>query len=149
MPGPRTERTMNRRELLWALVAILLIGAGIYAWKEYDRGIAATGTRPVMETVTAAQLLADFQADEAAATSRYVGATEQVVQVRGTIRSIAPMGGGITNVVLETGDALAGVLCEFPESDLPPDWREGDQVSVRGVCTGFLLDVVLIRCIAA
>lgn len=140
---------MNRRKLLWTLVAALLVVAAMVAYREYDRGVAATGTRPVVVTVTAAQLLADFQADEVAATRRYVGATEQVVEVRGTIRSIAPMGSGITNVVLETGDALAGVLCEFPDSDLPAHWHEGDEVSVRGVCTGFLLDVVLMRCIAA
>ena len=148
MPEHRTENAMKRKNLILVLGTVLLVSSAIYAYMEYDRGLATTGSMPVQEVVTATRLLADFQADEAVATSRYVGATEQVVQVSGTIRSIEPMGNSITNVVLETGDDLAGVVCEFLNKDLPATWHNGAVVEVNGVCTGLLMDVVLVRCIA-
>lgn len=140
---------MSRRFLLLALGALLLAGAVFFAYSEYDREVAATATRPVKQSVTAIQLLADFQADEVAATQRYVGAAEQVVQVVGTIRSIERVDTAITNVLLETADELAGVVCEFPNNDLPTTWGVGHEVRVNGICTGMLMDVVLVRCIAA
>ena len=86
--------------------------------------------------------------DEAAATATYVGTTEQAVQVSGTIRAMEPSGDGKVTVILETGDPLAGVTCEFAEADVPGTWRSGTEVSVKGICTGLLMDVVLVRCAA-
>lgn len=103
---------------------------------------------PVKETVTAKDLLAAFEADEAAATARYVGTTEQVIQVTGAIRSIDPSGPELTNVVLETGNELAGVVCEFKPAEVPKQWKTRDAVQLKGVCTGMLLDVLLVRCVA-
>ncbi|MBK7298775.1 MAG: hypothetical protein IPI91_20055 [Flavobacteriales bacterium] len=52
-------------------------------------------------------------------------------------------------MTLETGDALAGVVCEFEKNDMPNEWKAGDQASIKGICTGMLLDIVLIRCKAS
>ncbi|MBX2973520.1 MAG: hypothetical protein KF797_10485 [Flavobacteriales bacterium] len=139
---------MRPRVMIAVAATIALAGGGTYAYLEYNRGVAGADSMPVKETVTAHQLLADFQADEAAATARYVGAKEQVVQVSGTIRSMEPDGTDKTTVVLEAGDELAGVVCEFANKDLPADLRSGATISVKGICTGLLMDVVLVRCIA-
>ena len=74
---------------------------------------------------------------------------EQVIQVSGTIRSVDPTSNDRINVTLETGDALAGVVCEFEKNDMPNEWKAGDQASIKGICTGMLLDIVLIRCKAS
>jgi hypothetical protein len=55
---------------------------------------------------------------------------------------------GRTEVILETGDPLAGIVCSF-ESAAPPAIVVGDTVRVKGVCTGMLMDVVLVRCTLA
>lgn len=122
--------------------------AGGYAVLEYGRGVKGADDLKVAATVSAEQLLGAFNADEAAATATYVGTTEQAVQVTGTIRSMGPTGDGKVTVVLETGDALAGIACEFAEADVPDDWRAGAAVTVKGICTGLLMDVVLVRCSA-
>lgn len=126
--------------------AIALAGGGTYAWLEYSRGVAGADKLPVKETTTAEELLQAFQADEATATAKYVGSVEQAVQVSGTIRSMEPQSDGRVNVVLETGDALSGVVCEFAEADVPITWRSGGEATVKGICTGLLMDVVLVRC---
>lgn len=130
-------------------IAVLLVGGAVFGYMEYNRGTPGAGSLPVKENVNAERLLVDFQADEAAANTKYVGATEQVIQVSGTIRSLEPVGEGLTNVVLETGDTLAGIVCEFPNKELPGDWRPGANVVVKGICTGLLMDVVLVRCVAS
>ncbi len=126
--------------------AIALAGGGTYAYLEYSRGVAGVDSMSVKETATAEELLQAFQDDEAMATAKYVGSVEQAVQVSGTIRSMEPQDGGRVNVVLETGDALSGVVCEFAEADVPITWRSGGQASVKGICTGLLMDVVVVRC---
>jgi hypothetical protein len=139
---------MNWKAFLLIGVVGVVIGGG-YAWNEYTRAKATANDLPVKESISATELLAAFSADEAAASTRFVGATEQVVQVNGTIRSVDMAGGGITNVVLETGDAMAGIVCEFSSSTVPSTWKTGDAVAVKGICTGMLMDVVLVRCVPA
>lgn len=138
---------MNKKILL--LIALLVaVAGGVYAWAEYNRTVASTSDIDAKEHVSAEALLSAFTADEQAATARFVGTTEQVVEVSGTIRSMEPVGAEMTNVVLETGNDLAGVVCEFANNELHPEWRSGAQVKVKGICTGILMDVVLVRCTA-
>lgn len=140
---------MKRSAMIALAAAAVLAGGGTYAYMEYSRGAARADDMPVAQKLSATELLQAFQNDEQAATKTYVGAAEQVVQVSGSIRSMEPVGTDKTNVVLETGDQLAAVVCEFDNKDLPIDWRSGAQVNVKGICTGLLMDVVLVRCVAA
>lgn len=138
---------MNKRTILLVVLLIAVLG-GAYAWKEFNRGAAKADDLPVKETVTAQDLMTAFTTDESAATARFVGTAEQVVQVTGTIRAIDPAGKELTNIVLGTDNELAGVVCEFAPADVPADWRSGASVTVKGICTGMLMDVVLVRCTA-
>jgi len=132
----------------YLLLAVLVTAvAGAFAWNEFHRTAATADEMPVAEIVTATELLAAFAADEAAATARYVGTADQVVQVSGNIRSMGSTN-GLTNVVLGTSDPMAGVVCEFRATALPAKWKVGDAVEVKGICTGLLMDVVLVRCTA-
>jgi len=137
---------MNTKALILLGFVAVAIGGG-YAWNEYTREKTKASELPVKETVTATELLTAFNTDDATATTRFVGTTEQVVQVSGTIRSVDVASNGITNVVLETGDAMAGVVCEFTADDVPDQWKAGDAITVKGICTGMLMDVVLVRCV--
>jgi hypothetical protein len=136
---------MRPKTMLFVGLTVAAVAGG-YALMEYSRGVKGADDLQVTATLNAEQLLAEFTTDEAAATAKYVGTTEQAVQVSGTIRSMEPSGAGKVTVVLETGDPLAGVTCEFAEADVPLEWRSGAAVTVKGICTGLLLDVVLVRC---
>jgi hypothetical protein len=126
--------------------ATIVAVAGVFALMEYNRGVEGAASMEAAATVSATELLAAFTTDEAAATAQYVGTSEQAVQVSGTIRAMEPSGDGKVTVILETGDPLAGVTCEFAEADVPGTWRSGADVTVKGICTGILMDVVLVRC---
>lgn len=135
------------KKILLPLLLLALLGGGYLAWHQYSRTPDSAADLPAMAQLTAAELLQAFTADEAAATTRFVGTTEQVIQVSGTIRSLDPVGAELTNVVLEADNELAAVVCEFANADLPAQWRTGTPVTLKGICTGFLLDVVLVRCV--
>jgi hypothetical protein len=131
-----------------AVGAVVAIVGGVFAYMEYNRKPAGADDATPKHTVTAEQLFTEFQQDEAAAQAKYVGQQEQVIQVNGTIREIGEAGNGATNIILETGDPMAGIVCEF-KSNVPSTWKAGDQVGVKGFCQGMLMDVVLQRCVAA
>lgn len=125
------------------VVAIAAVGVGI---GEFERKPEKASDKSEVADVSAKELLTAFVADEAKANATYVGTTEQAVRVTGSIRSIDPGEGATMNVVLETDDAMSGVVCEFAKVDLPSAWKPGDQVSLKGICTGYLTDVILNRC---
>src|SRR5688572_20899615 len=107
---------MKRRTIILIALLVIIGAGGLYAWREYDRPVAGADAMTATETTSAAELLKAFQSDETAATKRYVGSSEQAVLVSGTIRVVEPSDDGKVNVILETGDALAGVVCEFNEA---------------------------------
>ncbi|HNA32978.1 MAG TPA: hypothetical protein PL106_07625, partial [Flavobacteriales bacterium] len=80
--------------------------------------------------------------DEVAAGKLY---NDKVVRVSGVVREVGTESTGPVNVLLETGDNLGAVVCEF-ERATAPALQKGQQVSLQGFCAGFNLDVLLQRC---
>ncbi len=138
-----------RIKTIIAVGAVVAVVAGVFAWREYSRGHKDTASREVAQTITAGDLLAAFRADEAAATARFVGTSEQVIAVSGIIREMGQEADGRWNVTLETGED-PGVECEF--TAVPTQWTTGTQVTVKGICTGMddlFGHILMQRCVAA
>lgn len=131
------------KRILFLVLLIAFTGGSWYAWREYNRTAEPTSKMEAAETLEAGALLAAYASDENAANARFNG---KVVLVTGTVREVSPPAGGMVTVVLETGDALAGVACEFTQAELPPSLGAGSTVRIKGQCTGLLMDVVLNRC---
>ena len=55
---------------------------------------------------------------------------------------------GTLSLILEGGD-FAGVGCQFDKNSLKEiqDIKKGQVIRVKGVCTGMLMDVVLVDCV--
>ncbi|MBP6391262.1 MAG: hypothetical protein KA175_06460 [Flavobacteriales bacterium] len=132
---------MRRALLIFAV--LLALGAGWYGWREYHRTAEDTADLEAAETIEPAALLQAFTADENAANSRFNG---KVLEVHGVVRTVNAPENGLVDVVFETGDPLAGVVCQFAQADLPNNVVTGAQVRIKGLCTGLLMDVVLQRC---
>lgn len=144
---------MKARTII-AAVAVAAVLGGAYAWKEYNRKPEGAAGMAEAHTVDAPQLLADFLADEPAATAKYVGSSAQAIKVKGVIRTIDEGDGTRMSVILDTGDPMAGIVCEFEPGSLPAGWKVGDKVFVKGICQGYTGDgmipgdVLLQRCAA-
>lgn len=97
-------------------------------------------------SLTAGDLLAAFETDEAAANAEYL---DQVVALTGTITDVTTNEDGLLTLTLDTGNPVSGVICEMEADRDHGDLAEGQTISLKGLCTGYLMDVVLVRCVLA
>lgn len=132
---------MKRIVILIALLALVV--GGWYAWREYNRTAEPTSELEAAETIEAPALLQAYTTDENAANVRFNG---KVILVSGTVREVKAPDNGLVDVVLETGDPLAGVVCQFAQAEVPASLTAGASARIKGISTGLLMDVVLQRC---
>lgn len=132
---------MKKILLLLALIALLL--GGIYAYSEFNRELEAVGKAE--HSLSCTDLFTAFETDEKAANAKYLG---KVVEIEGTISDVKTNKEGKTTISLE-GGMLFGVTCELFESEAADKYKKGQKVKLKGECSGFLSDVVLVRCVGA
>jgi len=136
---------MKKKEIILTLLTILIATVFGYAWNEYHRQPADTKYMAEQEKIEAMALVKEFTTDETTANRLY---NDKVVSVKGTVLKIEN-NGDVRDIVLGNETSPQGVICEFQakhkkEAD---KIRPGQQITVKGVCTGMLLDVVLVRCV--
>ena len=98
--------------------------------------------------VTATQLFNDFSSDETAAQKKYVPQKvgDKAVQVSGEIKEIGKNEDGETFYMLKTTDEMFGVKCIMKKNEEINNARIGDNITVRGFCDGYNMDVIVNRC---
>ncbi|MDR3711696.1 MAG: hypothetical protein P4L51_02685 [Puia sp.] len=134
----------EKRTLFWG--GILLCLLLLFAWgiRLYTRKHQSVAGATVAFSVGADSLYSQYQRDEHTADSLYLG---KVIEVRGKLGEIQH--NGVLEIwILSTGGG-GGVNCQlFPGEKYPGgNHRIGDSVSIRGKCTGFLMDVTLSDCV--
>lgn len=121
---------------------VLLIG-GLVAFKfSQPKPPLDIHKAPTEIKVKAEGLYAAFEADEAAANTAYVG---KVIEVSGVLSAITQSSEGNYVVSLEAESPLGQITCNLaPAESLNPESTSINQVlTVKGVCTGYLFDVVI------
>lgn len=121
----------------------LLIVCGAAAYYMYNKPHKEAGYIVADFTMTPSDLLADYENDEAAADAAYL---DKVIAVQGTVAAVNELEKG-ASLSLETGSELSTIMCEFESKDAINNIQPGQQVKVKGFCTGKLMDVVLVRCV--
>jgi hypothetical protein len=94
--------------------------------------------------ITATDLLKAFESDENSATAKYVN---MIVEVSGTIQSVKPGENSALTISLNTGSDISSVICTLQGNTGPTNFRTGEQITIRGNCSGFLMDVLLNNCV--
>ncbi|MBK8491033.1 MAG: hypothetical protein IPL49_09120 [Saprospirales bacterium] len=87
-----------------------------------------------------------FEEHEGASDKRLLN---KVIQVTGSVREVVQDDEGNVRVTLDTGNDFFGVVCELQSSSpwTKEDFKAGQEVTFKGLCTGMSMDVVLVRCI--
>ena len=132
------------KKLIGSLLVAAIIIASLYLYWQYNRKPAnLVNTKPAF-IVTASNLVNEFEIDEAAANIKYLG---KIVQVNGTAASVAYSKDTLVNILL--GDGLHKVGCQFDKRHTvgKQKFQEMNIISVKGICTGYLMDVELNRCV--
>lgn len=137
---------MLKRILQLGLIALVIGGGvGYYMWNKPHEAIGKANF-----TITATDLAAEFDKDETAANAKYIGKDGNmiVVQVSGKISDVKNDTSGIT-IALETGDPINGVSCVLDRftKQTRTDYKVGEEVKLKGLCTGKLSDVIIDRCV--
>lgn len=127
------------RWALLVLVATAITGA-IAGYKMYNKP-----HRSVLDAnalmVSAAELVAQYETDENKSNSLYL---DKVLNVTGEIADIAKNQKNETVITLKGSD-MGGVICTL-EGKNSEAAQKGSIIKLQGICTGYLTDVVLVRC---
>lgn len=127
------------KKLLIAAILLAIVGGGI-GYYMYNKPVDKMAQMSTDESMTAEQLFTEYETDETAANQKYL---DKVLVVKGKVIKTSKDDSKAT-ILLDTGDMLANIMCQMEDIEmaLPAD---GSTVSIKGLCTGYLTDVVLIK----
>ena len=134
----------NNRTTIGIGILLLILAAATWAKYLYDKPHLSAASETAAVVVNADTLYRQYQADEHAADQRYMG---KVISVTGRLTEIQHSGNSII-WILSTQPGGGGINCQlFAGTKVDPEPHLGDPVTVKGRCTGFLMDVNLADCV--
>lgn len=133
---------MKRKKILSAILILGIIGAFV-AYKIYNKPHVNVANSKADISLTANKILNDFSSDENDANTKYL---EKIIEVKGEIASLKTEK-GLGIISLKTNDDFGSVLCHLSEESTKKmhNFKEGQTISVKGICTGYLMDVILVK----
>jgi hypothetical protein len=129
---------MTKLIYVLAVVAVTALGGYYYVFvysKTHHRNIQSEKS----VTIQADSLSAQYQANEKNANALYLN---KAVQVTGTIVSIDKNQEGKIMIILGRADAFSNVSVTLI-STAPISQKIGETITIKGVCTGALSDVIV------
>jgi hypothetical protein len=93
--------------------------------------------------VNATALQKEFEDNEKDASAKYIN---KIIEVSGTIAAVNQTENSMLNIALKTGSDMSTVTCTLSATDDPAKYTAGNEITIRGECSGFLMDVQLNNC---
>ncbi|MDE3236591.1 MAG: hypothetical protein KGO81_11600 [Bacteroidota bacterium] len=129
---------MVKRIILFGVFPALIIALGVWY---YVFVYSKNHHRDVMNEkaiqVTSVQIVKGFQASENTANSQYLN---KALEITGQVAEVKKDQAGNTTVTLKSDDPFVFVLCTLKKQTAV---NSGQTVKIKGICTGFLSDVVI------
>ena len=132
------------KKILYFLILAALAG-GLYAYYQYNKPVAGMESQKVDVLIKSADLLKAFEGDEAAANAKYL---DKVIEVEGEVSKVEK-NTEKSSVYLKTTNEMSSVICEFENGNDLADIKEGSNIKIKGKCTGYLMDVVLVQAVVS
>ena len=128
---------------LFSLLIIIVSVWFIYT-NLYNKPHRQIASEEAQISLQASELFNAYSSDEVKADSLYLN---KVLQVQGVVEKILTHEQGITLVL--AGAELFGVSCTLAESEKQKadQIKVGSTISLKGLCNGMLMDVVLVKCV--
>ncbi len=136
--------TTKKYVLSVTIIAACIIG--LYGYKEFNRKAVDLSSVKAQETTSAANLIAAYDVDETQANKQYLGKT---ILVTGNIAEINNQQDTLINLLLGSAEDIHKVSCIMDVKQLEniKKYTVGKAIAIKGICTGFLADVELNRCV--
>ncbi|WP_020527591.1 OB-fold protein [Flexithrix dorotheae] len=124
------------------LLIITLIGFSAYMYNKPRKNIINAG---VKYKVSSKKLFADFESNENQANKRYLN---QVIEVAGNVKEVSKNPQGDFIVVLDSDGGFGTVRGTLIKNQkiVIEEILPGDAITLKGICTGMLLDIILVDC---
>ena len=133
-----------KKFLFFFLLILLLLGTGITYYR-IQMPVPSLEKEKADYIFSAEELFAIYTADEVSSNDRFL---DKLIQVSGKVKELSAEGNQLS-VILDGGELSGGIICEldprFRDQLILP--KQGQAVTMKGVCSGMLLDVVLVRCV--
>ncbi|MBK8444457.1 MAG: hypothetical protein IPL35_14040 [Sphingobacteriales bacterium] len=133
------------KKIILILLLLGILGGTYYGYAEFNREAVDVSKAAADLNISSTDLVAAYSNDETKANTDYLNKT---IAVQGTVKNVSKDDKGV--ITLELGDPaeISSVSCQMDErhNESAASIKPGDNVKVKGICTGMLTDVVLVRC---
>ena len=147
IPNNIKKLRMNfRRKYVVLFLFITITVFAIFFYIEFQRKPAdLANTEPALK-VSATIIVELYQNNEMVANQQYLN---KVIEVSGPISEIINQQDTLVNIMLGDTISLHKVSCLLSRTHFKnvKNYKAGQQIIIKGVCTGFLTDVELNRCV--
>lgn len=142
--NPTFVATLNAmmKKVLPLLVALGVLAA-IAAYFVYNKPHRDIAAEEAAFSLTADELFDNFETDEAAANAKYL---DKVLEVTGEVAEVSENSAGQAVITITAANAMLGGVSATMQEAGTVSISEGETVTVKCRCTGFLMDVILINC---
>ncbi len=126
---------------LFFLIVVLGLVASVYFYNKPHLDVENT---PADYVLTAQNLIEEYQKNEAITNEKY---SESIVQVRGKITEISTLkGNGV--ITINDGSLDSSIICHMlpSQNSRTISLKKGQEIMIKGICAGFLLDVMMVKC---
>lgn len=146
-----------KRKYFWGILVLLLLIAGIYIYKEYNRTTADVKNLDSKYSTDAVSLIKEFEQNETEAQKKYSG-LNLVLSVNGVLKGIETENNNFTLLLGDTA-AMSSVRCRMDSTygNEIKNLNKGRMVTIKGYFNGYKADdtgllgsdVELNRCVVA
>lgn len=134
----------KKKIIISAILAIALII--FFGLKEYNKPHVDVVKATPDIIASSEEIINEFQDNEGLANKKYL---DQIVQISGRISKIeASENNDIILSLLNDKMTFGTVICHLTSDENKKliNLKVGQNIVVKGICTGYLMDVILIRC---
>lgn len=124
---------------------ILFSIAVIVGWSQYNKAHVNVNKVKADYVLTVDKFIKDYSTDETLADSNYVN---KIIEIKGRLGSVSSSNGKLI-ATFSIPDSETGITCNFQskETDKIARFKIGQIVTVKGICTGMLLDIMMKECV--
>ncbi|MBK9478207.1 MAG: hypothetical protein IPP56_08805 [Bacteroidetes bacterium] len=125
---------------------ILLIAGAVFVLFKINHKTFNIASQKPDYVMSAARLFNEFELVEATANAKY---EDKIIEVVGSVREVKQTMDNEIIVLLASGNTMFSVRCKLATSEklVAMDIQENEEIAIRGICKGMLLDVLLEECI--
>ncbi len=133
------------KKIIFTILAIVILCLVWEAYHLYNKPHESVATETASNSINAVALYQQYQQNEHVADSLYLG---KIIEVKGILSSIDTSS---TTAILELSQQKdgGGISCQMFAQDKNASAYPaiGSNITVKGKCTGFLMDVSLVDCV--